>query len=176
MRGVNREAVLDLIAQQQRSGCADFIGTEGQGSIRVTDRMLNQVIAMEMTPGRAVRDLQVRAMAGDRLQARVVLARPSFMPALTIGIVVERQPALPDAPVLIAKLEGAGGLLRLAGAATAFFNVLPRGIRVEGDRVHVDVRALLEARGLAFVLPHLDELRVHTEEGAVRVLFRARLR
>ena len=45
-----------------------------------------------------------------------------------------------------------------------------------GDRVHVDLGALLQQRSLGFVLQHLDELRVNTDEGSVRVGFRARLR
>lgn len=168
--------MLDLIAQQQRSGFADLIGSEGQGSIRLTDRLLNQIIAAAIQQAPALRDAQVRTLSGDRLQARIVLARPSFLPPFTIGIAIARQPELPETPVLVAKLEGAGGLMKLAGRATAFFDVLPPGIRMESDRAFVDVAALLEQRGFGFVLPYLDELRVHTEEGAVRLAFRARLR
>jgi len=168
--------VLDLIALQQRSGFADLAGSEGQGSIRITDRLLNQFIATAMQGTQALREVQVRTLGGDRLQARVVLAKPSFLPPFTIGIAIERQPELPAAPVLVAKLHGAGGLMRLAGAATTFLNVLPPGTRMEGDRVFVDIAALLQQRGFGFVLQHADELRVHTEEGALRVAFRARLR
>ncbi len=168
--------MLDLIALQQRSGFADLTGSEGQGSIRITDRLLNQIIATAMQGARGVRDVQVRTLAGDQLQARIVLAKPSFLPPFTIGIAIDRQPELPASPVLVAKLHGAGGLMRLAGAATAFLNVLPPGIRMEADRVYVDVAALLQQRGFGFVLQHIDELGVHTEEGALRVAFRARLR
>jgi len=168
--------VLDLIALQQRSGFADLAGSEGQGSIRLTDQLLNQIIATATQGARAVRDLQVRTLAGDQLQARVVLAKPSFLPPFTVGIAIERQPELPASPVLVAKLQGAGGLMRLAGAATAFLKVLPPGIRMEGDRVFVDIAALLQQRGFGFVLQHIDDLGVHTEEGALRVAFRARLR
>jgi hypothetical protein len=173
---VDKQAVLDLIALQQRSGFADLTGTEGQGSIRITDRLLNQIVATAMQGTRAVRDVQLRTLGDDRLQARVALAKPSFLPPFTIGIVIERQPELPATPVLVARLEGAGGLMRLAGAATTFLNVLPPGVRMEGDRVFVDIAALLQQRGFGFVLQYADDLRVHTEEGALRVAFRARLR
>jgi hypothetical protein len=168
--------VLELIAQQQRIGFADVSATEGQATIRMTDRLLNQIIAIELRQSRAIRDAQVRALAGDRFEVRLALAKPSFLPPLTIGVVVERQPSLPDSPVLVLKLEGLGGLTRFAGPAAAFLNVLPPGIRMAGDRVHVDVGALLQQRGLGFVLQHVDDLRVSTDEGAVRVGFRARLR
>ena len=168
--------MLDLIALQQRSGFADLTGSEAQGSLRITDRLLNQIVATAMQGTRALRDVQLRTLADDRLQARVALAKPSFLPPFTIGIVIERQPELPATPVLVARLEGAGGLMRLAGAATTFLHVLPPGVRMEGDRVFVDIAALLQQRGFGFVLQYADDLRVHTEEGALRVAFRARLR
>jgi hypothetical protein len=173
---VNRETALELFAQQQRAGFADIAGTEGQAAIRLTDRLLNQIIATELQRSRAIREAQVRAMSGDRLSVRVALARPSFFPPLNIGVLIERQPALPGSPVLVLKLTGAGGLTRFAGPAAAFLNLLPPGIRMTGDLVHVDVGALLQQRGLGFLLPHVDDLRVNTEEGAVRIGFRARFR
>jgi len=168
--------VLELIAQQQRIGFTDVTGTEGQATIRLTDRLLNQIIAAELSRSRAIREVQVRAMSGDRFSVHLVLARPSFLPALNIGVLIERQPALPDSPVLVLKLTGAGGLARFAGPAAAFLNVLPPGIRMTGDLVHLDVAVLLQQRGIGFVLQHMDDLRVNTEEGAVRIGLRARLR
>lgn len=173
---MNREAVLDLIAQQQRAGFADLTGSEGQATIRVTDRLLNQIIAAELHQWRAIREAHVRALAGDRFEVRLVLATPSFIPALTVRVLIERQPSLPDSPVLVLKLAGLGGLTRFAGPVAAFLNVLPPGIRMAGARVHVDLRALLQRRGIAFALQLVDDLRVHTDEGTVRVGFRARLR
>jgi hypothetical protein len=57
------------------------------------------------------------------------------------------------------------GLLSFAGAAARFFNVLPPGIRMEGDLIYIDIRALLEQRGLAQHLGYLKQLEVTTEEG-----------
>ena len=152
-------------------------GTEGQATIRMTDRLLNQIIAIELEESRAVRDVHVRALDGDRLRVQLVLSKhPSFLPPITIDVLIEQQPSLPDAPVLVLKLAGMGGLARFAGPAAAWFDILPQGIRIAGDRVHVDLGALLQQRSLGFVLQHLDELRVNTDEGSVRVGFRARLR
>jgi hypothetical protein len=173
---VNRDDVLELIAQQQRVNFADAAGTEGQATIRLTDRILNQIIALELRQSRTIREAQVSARDGDRFDVRLRLAKPSFLPPLTIGIVVERQPSLPDSPVLVLKLEGIGGLTRFAGPAAAFLNVLPPGIRMVGDRVLLDLAALLQQRGLGSILQYLDDLRVHSDEGAVRVGFRGRLR
>jgi hypothetical protein len=173
---VNRDTVLELIAQQQRAGFADVSGTEGEATLRMTDRLLNQILAAELQQSRAIRSANVRALAGDRFDVRLALAKPSFLPPITIGVLIERQPSLPDSPVLVLRLTGIGGLTRFAGPAAAFLNVLPPGVAMNGDIVHVDLGALLRQRGLEFTLQHVDDLRVHTEEGAVRIGFRARLR
>jgi hypothetical protein len=173
---VDRAAVLELIAQQHRAGFADLAGTEGQASIRVTDRLLNQIVATELAQSRAIRQVRVHAMNGDRLTVQLVLAKPSFLPPLNFEVDIERQPSLPQSPELVLKLAGLGGLTRFAGPAAAFLNVLPPGIRMIGDRVHVDLGALLEQRGLGFVLQYVDQVRVTTEEGALRIGFRVRVR
>lgn len=169
--------MLDLIAQQQRSGFVDVAGTEGQGTLRVTERLLNQLIATELQPrSRVLREANVRVLDRDRFSVRLALAKPSFFPPLTIGVLIERQPSMPNDPVLVLKLEGAGGLMRFTGPAAAFFNVIPPGVRMAGDRVHIDLGALLQRRGLGFVLQYVDDVRVNTEEGAVRIAIHARLR
>jgi hypothetical protein len=129
-----------------------------------------------MQPSRAIRKVHVRALAGDRLNVQLVLAGPAFLPPINVGVLIERQPSLPDSPVLVLKLAGMGGLTRLAGPVAGFLNVLPQGIRMAGDRVHVDLGAVLQRRGLGLVLQHVEELRLNTDEGTVRVGFRARLR
>jgi hypothetical protein len=41
---------------------------------------------------------------------------------------------------------------------------LPPGIQLEGDRLEVDVRSLLERYGAAEALDYINDLRVTTEE------------
>jgi hypothetical protein len=172
---VDKQAVLELIALQQRSGFADVLGSEGQATLRVTDRLLNQIVTAELRHSRVLRELNIQPLDRDRFAVRFALAKPSFLPPFTIGVVIERQPAMPNDPVLVLKLEGAGGLMRFTGPAAAFLNVLPPGVRMFGDRVHVDIGALLQQRGLGAVVQYVDDLRVNTEPGAVRIGFRARL-
>jgi hypothetical protein len=47
---------------------------------------------------------------------------------------------------------------------------------VDHDRILVDLAKLLEARGLAGYLEYVDELRIHTVDGAVLVSFRASIK
>src|SRR3982751_4541709 len=86
---VNKQALLDLIAQQQQVAFADVAGTEGQGAFRVTDRLLNQVIATELQRARVLREVEVHALDSDRLRVRLVLAKPSFLPPLNVSVTIE---------------------------------------------------------------------------------------
>ena len=81
---------------------------------------------------------------------------------------------LPASPVLILRLE-TSGLLSLAGPALRFLDALPPGIRVEHDRIYVDLAKLLAARHLESYLAYVKELRVNAVDGAVLVSIRGRL-
>src|SRR5258708_27558230 len=99
----------------------------------------------------AVRELNISPRAGDRFGVRLVLAKPSFLPPISLEALIEKQPTLPDDPVLGLTLSGLGGLVRFAGPAASFLNVLPPGGRMEGERALVDLRAALASHGLAGV-------------------------
>jgi hypothetical protein len=113
----------------------------------------------------------VSPRAGNRFAVRLALKKPSFLPPLSLEVIVEKQPSLPDDPVLALTLSGLGGLLRFAGPLAGFMKSLPPGVRMEGERVFIDIRAALAARGLTSVLNYLKDVAVGTEEGRLVVVF-----
>jgi hypothetical protein len=167
--------LLALFAEQERQGFADLAGTEGQAAIRVSERLLNTIIAEQLRGSASLRELHVNPRAGNRFGVRIVLTQ-SFLPPISLDVTIDKQPALPGDPVLALTLSGMGGLLRFAGPAAGFLNVLPPGVRMEGERVFVDIRAVLAAHGLTSVLNYVQDVRVTTEEGRLLVLFKAGVR
>jgi hypothetical protein len=163
-----------ILVRQQDAGFPDLQGAEASIVLPVSDRLLNQILSEGITLPSQVRELQVHAQAGNRVAVRVKVGG-SFFPAINLTLVIVGQPELPAVPVLVLKLE-MGGLLALAGPALRFLDSLPPGIRIEGDRVHVDLRQLAEARGLQGWLTHLAAVRVDTTEGALVLTLRAALR
>lgn len=163
--------ILRLLAEQERDGFPDLAGSAGEGVVRVSERLLNAVIAEQLGRTAAIRDVRVTPRAEDRLGVRVVVAKPSFLPPISIEVIIDKQPSLPDDPVLGLTLSGMGGLLRFAGAAAGFFTSLPAGVRMEGARVFVDLRALLAPHGLTSALDYVQVVRVATEEGRLIVTF-----
>lgn len=165
----------ELLERQIASGFEDLRGAEAAVTVPVSDRLLNEIITQALPASARVRGVEVRARAGNRFAVRARIAGASFLPAFNLTVAIDRQPELPDSPVLGLRLE-MGGLLSLAGPALRFFDALPPGIRIQDDRIYVDLAQLLSQRGLSGVLDHLEQFHVTTAEGSTILSLRARIR
>ena len=166
---------LALFAEQERQGFADLSGSEGQAAIRVSERLLNTIIGEQLRGSTSIRELHVSPRSGNRFGVRIVLAK-SFLPAISFDVAIDKQPSLPGDTVLGLTLSGMGGLLRLAGPVAGFLEALPPGVRMEGDRVFVDIRAVLAQHGVTTIPDYVKDVAVGTEEGRLIVAFAAGVR
>ena len=168
------ERLVELFRRQQAAGFEDVRGAEASLTLPVSERLLNEAISESLPDSAPVRELYVKPQAGDRFGVRARVGSSPWLPAINLGLVIDRQPDLPASPVLVLRLE-TSALSALAGVALRFLNALPPGIRVEADRIFVDVAKLLEARGFGRYLAYVNELRVNTVDGAVVIFVRGRL-
>ena len=157
----------DLLERLQRSNFSDLEGTRASVRVPVAERLLNEVIADNLPRGGAVREARVRPRAANRMDVQVKLARPAFLPPLNVTATIERQPEFPRSPEIVLKLGSLPGVMALAGGAAAFFNVLPPGVRMEGERVLVNIAELTRRHGRADVLDLVRRLQVTTEDGVL---------
>ena len=164
---------LKLFADQERQGFPDLAGSEGNAVIRVSERLLNSIISEQIRGSASIRELHVTPRAGNRLGVRVVVVKPSFLPPINLEVLIDKQPSLPGDPVLGLTLSGMGGLMRFAGPAAGFFKALPPGVRMDGDRVFVNLRDALAPHGLTSVLNYVKDVAVGSEDGRVVVAFAA---
>jgi hypothetical protein len=160
---------LALFKDQEQNGFADLAGTDGQGSFKVSERLLNTILTEQLQGSTTIKELHVSPRAGNRAAVRFSLVKPSFLPAISLEVVVDKQPSLPDDPVLGLTLSGLGGLMRFAGPLLT--KSLPPGVRMEGERVFIDIHAALAPHGLTSVLNYLKDVAVGTEEGRLVVVF-----
>src|SRR4051812_25729266 len=163
------DRVLQLLRRLQASGFQDLSGTEAFITIPISEPLLNELLAAITPPETPIRDLRVAPQAADRFILRGRFGSSALLPPLKLTLAVDRQPEFPDFPTLVLRLE-ATGLLSLAGPALRLMHALPAGIRGENDRIHVDLPALLEARGLWTYLQGVFGLRVE-EVGGKRIFF-----
>lgn len=164
-----------LLTEQQATGFADLRGATIAANVPIADRLLNAIVSASLPASGRVRDVQLHAREGNRIGVRVKLGAGTFPPPISLTLVIEGQPQMPASPVLVLRLE-MGGLLSLAGPALRFLDALPPGVRVEHDRVYVDLAAVLADHGLTPWLEYIEQLGVTTVEGAVVVSVMGRVR
>ena len=169
------ERLMRLFLRQLASGFHDLSGADAALTLPVSERLLNEAIAEGMPRPARVRDLHVKPLAGDRVAVRARIGSSPLIPALNLSLSIDQQPIFPASPVLVLKME-TSGLLSLAGPALRFLDGLPAGIRVEHDRIFVDVGKLLEVRGLGHYLEYIKDLSVNSVEGALVLSVRASIR
>ena len=143
---------------------ADLRGTHVTATIPIATPLLNELIAAALPRNAPVRDVSVQPQTGNRITVRARLGKAEFLPPFTINLAIERQPQLPAEP-LVLRLLSLPGLMALAGSAFSSSASLPPGIRLDGDRVLVDVRVLLARAGFEDLLPLIQTIIVTTDEG-----------
>ncbi len=139
----------------------DIAGARVSARIPVSRELLNRLVADALEGrGTPVRSVDVRPRAGDRFDLFVTLSWP-FVPPLKAVFVIEQQPTFPAAPVLALRWSflGAAGTL-----ASRLFDRLPDGMRLDHDRLLLDIPILAARSPLAALLPHVRTLELHTAE------------
>ena len=166
-----------LLNRQQANGFTGLAGSQARAAIRVSAALVNDAIAVFASSSTSIEKIVVTPRAGNRFDVQLKLAKPAFLPPINVTVAIERQPRLPDDPTLVLLLTGASGLMRFAGPAMSTFGGgLPPGVRLDGDRVFIDIRAALAAQRQSEWLEYVEELEVSTDEAAVVLYLQARVR
>lgn len=161
---MDTSALTRLLHHLQSTNFDELAGTRIHATIPIADTLLNAFIRDTMPPNLPVREVSISPGDGNRLSVRVV-PKAMFMPALTVKLEIEKQPEIPSAPVLVLRLATMPGLLGLAGAALP--QVLPPGVRMQGEVILVDLLAMARHHGFEDAFAHLRQLRVTTAPGRV---------
>ena len=164
-----------ILESLRASGFRGLGGAKAAVTLPISEPLLNDLIAASLPPSGAVREATVQPQPQDRLGVRVKLARPEFLPPIGATLVIERQPEMPHDPSLVVRVTGFAGLLALAGPLVSLRSVLPPGVRLESDRLTVDLAALLAQHGQGEWLRFVERLRVNSEAGRLIVTVEARI-
>jgi len=144
--------------------------------IRVGEALLNEAAASFIAASSVVRSVVLHPRAGNEIGVQLKLAKPAFLPAFNVTLHIDKQPELPANPELVLRLSGAGGLLRLAGPAIGSSGALPPGVRLESDRIHIDVGRLLAQHRQAELLDYVEQMQVMSEDGRLVLAVQFRVR
>ena len=142
------------------------------GSIPLTALIVNRLIARKLaTANLPIDRAEVDVHEANTFIVQLRLRAP--LPPLRLEARIDEQPQLPGRPELGVHwaLRGLGPLALLAGPVASYFKVLPPGIRLDGDRVWIDLFTILRSQGLADLVPFMSGIRVTTEPGRFVVGF-----
>lgn len=158
---------IEQLMRDVRAGHSpDLAGTRVAGDVAVSDRLVNDIIAQKVRRDGPVGEITVRAEPG-RMRVTAKIARPSFLPPLSFVLTVEAQPVLPASPVLVLRVGMMPGVAALLGTGISFMKILPPGLRLDGDRLFVDIAAVLQDRGYGWLFPYVRSLSVAFEAGRI---------
>jgi hypothetical protein len=162
---------IDILLRQHAEGFPGFTGAHLAAFIPISASVLNELIARTLSSSAPVSDLEIEPEAGNTIRVHLRIARAPLIPPITVTLLIERQPELPDSPLLVLRLASSG-LTVLARAASHFFDALPPGMRMENDLIVVDIAELLRQRGAGEWLHYLKALEITTAPGALLVSVR----
>jgi hypothetical protein len=159
--------ISDLLGHLQQSSFRDLAGARVSARIPVARSLVNALVARALAGSSApVKTVDVQPQEGDRLNVTVAVSWP-FVPALTIGVTIERQPAFPESPILVLHWSLLGGLGAIASKFVSALDRLPPGIRLDGQFIVLDIPVLAAGSPAAAALRYVRKMEMHTTEGRV---------
>jgi hypothetical protein len=152
----------ELLANLQASGFRDLPGARVTAHVPLTRALLNRLVGDAIGDSRTpVRAVDIAPRAGDRFDALVTLTWP-LVPPLKVTFEVEQQPQFPASPLLVLRWSFLGGLGVFASRFLGSLASLPEGVRLQDDRLVLDIPALVGRTPAGQVLSYLKTLEVHT--------------
>lgn len=156
--------LLAILDHLRASRLADLKGSRVSVRLPISERLLNEVVAAVIPATAPVRFVELHPAAGNRIAVRIKLTRPDFLPPITVTAEIAEQPAWPDGP-LVLRMLSLPGLISMAGAALPVASRLPPGVRLQDQRVLIDLPAIMEAQGLGEWVSFVESVTVQTEDG-----------
>jgi hypothetical protein len=135
----------ELFAHLRSTAFRELADSHISARVPIARGLLNRLVAGALkgkqTPVRAV---EVQPLADDRFDLTVTLSMP-FVPALKVTVAVVQQPRFPESPVMVLRWSLFGGLAAIASRFTdSLQGKLPAGVRLDGDRIVLDIPVMAE--------------------------------
>lgn len=166
---------LDVLRRLFGEQLQELAGGAITGELPVTTAVVNRLLAQKLATAKApIISAEIETRPNETFTVHLRPRGP--IPLLHVDVSIDRQPQLPDDPRLGMRwtLRGLGPLAMFAGPVIAYFQTLPAGISMDGDRIWVDLHALLRSQGLGEAVPFLTGVRVLTREQRFVIQFELR--
>jgi hypothetical protein len=151
-----------ILRHLQSTAFRDITGARTTATIPLTENLVNEILAASLPPTAPIRNVTLHLETGGRFSVRIA-PRAALMPSITLKLAIDEQPRLPESAVLVLRMATLSGLFGLAAGLVS--GLLPPGVRLEGERILVDLRTIAGQHGFAHLLDHVTQLGIATDEG-----------
>ena len=142
----------------------DLAGARASARIPVSRALLNRLVTDALGGGSTpVRAVDIRPRAGDQFDVVITVSWP-FVPPLRATFTVDQQPSFPASPLLVLRWSFLGAAGAIASRLITSFDRLPAGIRLDGDRLLLDIPVLASRWSSAAMLGYVKALELHALE------------
>lgn len=155
-----------LLEQWRETHFAAFGGATAEVRIPISQTLLDDVLAREVLPRvPALRRLEVRILAENRLEVSVASARFAWLPSMTIPLAVE--PEIAPGPRVRLQVVGGGIAAQMAPFAGRFGDGRLKGLRLQERNIEIDLVEFLPAPDDRTLERWFDGGSVSTQHGVV---------
>ena len=145
---------------------AAFAGAAVEVRVPISQTLLDDVLAREVLPRvPALRRLEVRILADNRLELSVASARFAWLPSMTIPLAVE--PEIAPGPRVRLQVVGGGIAAQVAPFAARFGDGRLKGLRIHDRNIEVDLVEFLPPPDDRTVERWFDVGTVSTQRGVL---------
>ena len=159
-----RDQFAEFLAQLRSTRFRDLAGARVWAAVPLTGELANRIVRDLLPKDVPVREVTLHPEAGNQVAIRIT-PRAALLPSITLKLSIERQPQLPGDPVLVLRMATLPGLFGMAAGALPREKLLPAGVRLDGERILVDLAALARRHGAGDALEYVRELTITTEPG-----------
>ena len=156
---------MNLLADLLASGFRDISGSRVSARVSVSAALLNRIVAGALA-GRdtPLRSIDIQPDAGDQFRVAIRVTWP-LVPVLNAVFTILEQPSFPASPILVLRWSLLGFAGAMAGRLIKSFDRLPPGIKLDGDRLLIDIAVLAKSSPAAPMLGYVSALELHTLDG-----------
>ena len=138
---------------------ADLDGLAVDASIPVPQQMINEIIAAALQGNQSIEYCRVSIGEENRISVNVKTTR--WLWPINLKVWVFQSVDIAPAPTIRVLLESNV----ILGKLGAFFKALPKGIKLYGEQIVIDVRSFLRTEQQRKFLTMVKSLEIRTEKG-----------
>jgi hypothetical protein len=175
---VTEAALVELLRTTLGIELHELAGSLLAGEVPLRADVVNRLIARQLAQAHGpISSVTLEPRELQQVNVALSLKAPKFLPTLKLELHIEQQPAFPTAPVLGLRwsMPAMGPLAMMAAPVIASFKSLPPGIRLDGERIWVDLGEILRAKGLGDLIRYVANVRVTTRHGSFVIEFALRI-